>query len=265
MLYNDQIRSRLSPRNAEHAREIEQEILGQRKRLLDQAANNLKDLHPAIAYVIERHRQHIHERAHALGWSADRIATIFGELSGDPEVHRRRNYQTIAHGTELRGVAEIHGFFWGTCPKTKEVLPAPITRTIFEGCASHDFFYLPRELQKQGLAKDFAANQVRWYRDSGTNIVYIGVALDWGAYVWAKCGFVPTPQAWSKLREDVADRLEQLRKDAAVSTRIYELVRNSLAQESPKAIWDIVDNKMSVAGIYVDGPGDTTLGKALFV
>jgi hypothetical protein len=132
------------------------------------------------------------------------------------------------------------------------------------GHAVHNGFHLFDENQGQGVARDILAHNIDWYGRNGINFVHLH-AKEWGAYAWAKYGFVPKTSSWPRLQFNIAARLAYLRLKGVVSDTEYNKIQELLASRNPKSLWEIADNTTRVLALYVRARGRlyTTLGKAL--
>lgn len=74
------------------------------------------------------------------------------------------------------------------------------------GIAFHDRLVIAEELQDKDRGKRFMANSVRLYPAQGIEEIRIKANINWGAYAWARYGFIPTEPEWERLKIEVRRR-----------------------------------------------------------
>jgi hypothetical protein len=101
--------------------------------------------------------------------------------------------------------------------------------------------------QGQGLSKRILSANMRFYEAHGFERIET-MAIDAGAYTWARYGFVPDAEWWPRLVKQIEPNLEQARIDG-LPEEAYKDVMTLLESRNPRAIWQIADARTPVNGV----------------
>lgn len=102
--------------------------------------------------------------------------------------------------------------------------------------ALNQAFVVAEAAQGQGIARAHITSLLLdFYLPAGITTVTVSAGLEAGGYVWARAGFVPTPESWRRLQGDLLERyqLYQIR-DADLLAAITD--------DDPVSIWDVADH-----------------------
>ncbi len=107
------------------------------------------------------------------------------------------------------------------------------THTTY-GDVEHDIFEVSKSHQGKSIGKQVIGSSVAYYRKIGVEEVKLHADLDVGGYAWAKYGFIPNPNDWNLLREQLINKLSS-------SGDFPKHLREILENPNPKAIWELSD------------------------
>jgi uncharacterized protein len=71
------------------------------------------------------------------------------------------------------------------------------------------YFKIEKSYQGSNVGKSILGGNVDVYEQLGYTKVKVGANIDIGGYAWAKYGYVPTPEAWSRLSEELERKIER--------------------------------------------------------
>jgi SPP1 gp7 family putative phage head morphogenesis protein len=129
-----------------------------------------------------------------------------------------------------------------------------IIRQIGRTNVHNDYFVVPDNLQKGGIAKRMLASQFEMWREMGVKSVDLFANLSVGGYAWAKYGFEPEPRAWTVLADTIRKRVNNPSMEISAASR--EIITKALASKNPRAVWAIADlpeGKKLLLGTNWDG------------
>jgi len=102
-------------------------------------------------------------------------------------------------------------------------------------------------LRGSGIGRIVNGHLFRLYQKIGIKRIDL-YANDLGSYVWARSGFVPSPESWAVLQEHVGRRLDFFEKEAKLPYGCVKALRAALSSADPKSFWFIVDQQYPCYG-----------------
>lgn len=102
-----------------------------------------------------------------------------------------------------------------------------------------------KKIQQQGVARTMQRNIFEFCQENDLSKISV-LALDLGAYAWARVGFVPKLIDWYAARKKLDVRFEDLRRQTPLSAKpslssCFNRISKAIKSKNPKSIWDIVD------------------------
>jgi len=126
-----------------------------------------------------------------------------------------------------------------------------ITRIFrfYNKSVDHAYFVLGDK--GKGIAKKVLREQVSLYRKIGLEQITIHANINIGGYAWARYGFVPTAKSWKKLRQYLAEKLENLKVAKPIPQNVKESILELLSSDDPKFIWTLADIEYKIRGVPI--------------
>lgn len=129
-------------------------------------------------------------------------------------------------------------------PEGQDMGYARRTINVPAGYAKHDYFKLSPKFRGTGIADDILRNQVKIYKDLGLDHVKVDAAGSgnlYGSYVWPKYGFTPSAGEWTRIRQEIFHRLDNVHPelDPGDVRRLSQILRS----DDPRSIWELSDMK----------------------
>lgn len=158
-------------------------------------------------------------------------ATLIADYGGDEKFSA-----TFHFDGDRRAVLRYSGSN-GTSIKRSFVQNSDGTITV-----SHDFFRAAD--QGRGASKRFFRVAMGEYMAIGASKVKVHANIDVGGHVWARYGYVQTPEEWrSFASRTLTNKAHELAQRGALTAEEHATVKRILGKSDPRALWELSDYK----------------------